>query len=726
MPKHDDLFLFTDVTGETPVTETVPADEPVSTTQDAPVLEAPVTEETPVIEEPAATKEATLEEQPAAEDPSAAEEVPTVEQPSQTEETPAATEDMLEEFRAPDVDTVKIIAPTFAGTADALTAAPKAKPVQKEEDLKDDVAMTTVFKASTATQTQTPDTAADEPTPVRKKNWFMRFLGAIIPHIGDDAFDVVRKLVMIVGILFFIGAATYLIDDMILIPINHDINTKYQQSLYTPNVEQELTQEEQNYNYPEGIDPAFKKLYYQNNDVRGWLIYQTTDGSSFDIRYPIVQSADNDYYLFHDFNGVYNKNGTLFFDYRNDIKSPTSENRNTIIYGHNMASGQMFAGLNLLLHSVNYARVAPTFTMNTIYEQAEYKVFAVMLVNNDPANGVPFGYLRTDFADNVDFASFLSEVMARSLYVYGDVDVRPDDEIVTLSTCTDTGLAHFNDGRTVVVARKVREGEDPSTDVSTINYNADVIMPYGWYQNQKLEPHKYYVDPTYNIEPLDTLMDFLSTSTNPSNKTTTSITFYTDKNGNTVTKPTTTTTTTGFNGTGLTSVQPTKPQMIMISVESTPVNYPVGSRFDFENTKVVAVYSDGSKKAINASQCGVTGFDSSKPGVCNLTVNYGSLYVNFSVNIVGEASTNPTASQPTTAQTAAPTTAAPTTQPTAPPTTTPAPTTITTTPAPTTITTTSTTVSTPPSYSTDFNETTTSTETVPPTTTTTGFSVEFN
>ena len=86
-----------------------------------------------------------------------------------------------------------------------------------------------------------------------------------------------------------------------------------------------------------------------------------------------------------------------------------------IIYGHNLSTGQMFTYLNKLITkpNKNYARSAPTMTMNTIYEQATYKVFAVMVVNNDAADGEPFRYLRTDFTDDNDFLRFVAEIRLR-------------------------------------------------------------------------------------------------------------------------------------------------------------------------------------------------------------------------------------------------------------------------------------------------------------------------
>ncbi|MGN0172529.1 MAG: sortase domain-bontaining protein [Acutalibacteraceae bacterium] len=558
---------------------------------------------------------------------------------------------IVDEFRSdrPKEEDVTIVPPLDAGAADALASVPKY--AKKSEKAGAEAAMSAASDnlIEDDVSTGTPLDAAVSHA-VKKKSLFMRFFGALVPHVGDGAFDVIRKCVMIAGILVFIGAATYLVDDLVLIPMQNTVLASSLQSQYDPNAEPQLNSEELNYVYPDGIDPSFKKLYYQNHDIRGWLSFHSSDGSTVNIDYPVMQSTDNDFYLYHDYHRTYNKNGSLFFDYRNDFSNKTASNQNAIIYGHNMASGQMFAGLNNFLDGVDYARTAPTFTMNTIYKKGEYKVFAVMVVNNSSADGVPFNYLRTDFADNVDFSAFLSEILARSLYVYGDVDLLPTDEIVTLSTCSEYGDVYFNDGRTVVVARRVRENESAATDVSKITVNDDVIMPYAWYVNQGMTPHAYYLDANYVIQPLDSLMAYIATSTNTGNNSTTALTIY--QSGGTfgllsshiststtamMTMPSAFTFTT-YSG------PPTTAPVRILSIDissSSRTEYTVGDSFDYAKTYIYANYSDGSRRPINSNYCAITGFDSSRPCTVLVTVHYGAVRDTFFVKVKAAPTTDP-------------------------------------------------------------------------------------
>ena len=61
------------------------------------------------------------------------------------------------------------------------------------------------------------------------------------------------------------------------------------------------------------------------------------------LNYPVTHTDNNEYYLNHLYDGTYNKVGCLFADYEN--RADFSD-RNTIIYGHNMRDGSMFALLN--------------------------------------------------------------------------------------------------------------------------------------------------------------------------------------------------------------------------------------------------------------------------------------------------------------------------------------------------------------------------------------------
>ena len=85
------------------------------------------------------------------------------------------------------------------------------------------------------------------------------------------------------------------------------------------------------------IKVDFAALQKVNPDVDGWIYCPGTV-----IDYPVMHGATNDTYLHHSYDKTYNASGSIFVDERNQryFADPV-----TILYGHHMASGAMFATL---------------------------------------------------------------------------------------------------------------------------------------------------------------------------------------------------------------------------------------------------------------------------------------------------------------------------------------------------------------------------------------------
>lgn len=323
------------------------------------------------------------------------------------------------------------------------------------------------------------------------------FLKNVIPVVGDTKREWVRKIVFLLSLLVFIGSAGYLMDDLWLQPLRTQHITESTREWYridknnTPVLQPEA---DDTTVYPEGIDPSFLSLYRRNNDVRAWLTFATTGDDLFNgaIDNPVVQTTDNEFYLSHNYLKQPEKAGTLYFDYRNDL-SLGGKNRNLLIYGHNLNSGLMFSKFNLLASgNVDYAKRLTTLTLDTWYgEHITYKVFAVMIINADMGQEPMFDYMRTEFTDG-SFMRFVGELRKRSLFDFNDVDIQETDEIITLSTCSNKRETHLKNARTVIVARRVREGEEKTVDTSKTVKNTDVLMPKMWYiETGKELPEEY-------------------------------------------------------------------------------------------------------------------------------------------------------------------------------------------------------------------------------------------
>lgn len=331
----------------------------------------------------------------------------------------------------------------------------------------------------------------DLPVVPKRRNPFVAMWESFklnLPAKGDAPGTLVRKCIFLLALVVLIVSLGYILVDVCLIPWrNNHLNDDLREQ-YDPENSQVITN---NPSYPEGMLAAFQALYDRNPDVRGWISFHATGKRDFlNIEYPIVYSGDNVKYLKTDFDGKKNKNGTVFFDEKNHIESPQDTNKALIVYGHNMASGQMFANLNKLMGSEYNARAAAQFTMSTLYERSDYQVISAMLTDEDEIAKWYCSVRRTEFSSDEDFLNYVQRLRDRSFFDY-PVEVKADDELALLVTCTGKSASKLDNGRMVIVARKMKPGDAP-TNVNKIQKNSDVIMPRSWYANQGLELHPYY------------------------------------------------------------------------------------------------------------------------------------------------------------------------------------------------------------------------------------------
>ena len=187
----------------------------------------------------------------------------------------------------------------------------------------------------------------------------------------------------------------------------------------------------------------YKKLYSQNKSLIGWIKIDDTN-----IDYPVMQTVNNEYYLDHNYDQKYDKNGSIFLDKDCDITNPGT---NMIIYGHHMKSGKMFGKLNLYSNQ-EYYQSHRYIQFDTIYEEGIYEVMYVFRSRVYNENDLVFKYYQFfEVSTPEEFDSYMNEMAKMSLYETG-VKATYGDKLITLSTCDNTE----DDGRFVVVAKKVK------------------------------------------------------------------------------------------------------------------------------------------------------------------------------------------------------------------------------------------------------------------------------
>lgn len=190
---------------------------------------------------------------------------------------------------------------------------------------------------------------------------------------------------------------------------------------------------------PEADIPAaidFDSLHEISEDAVAWIY--DPDG---EINYVIAQAKDNDYYLRRLLDGTDASGGTLFMDCRN---SGDLSDWNTVIYGHNMKNGTMFASL-LDYRSPVYYEEHPVMYLYTPGQRYRVELIAGYTTSvNDLIYSVPA--TKEDRNKILDHACKVSSFLS-------DVTVGDEDRLVTLSTCSYA----YDDARYVVIGRIVEE-----------------------------------------------------------------------------------------------------------------------------------------------------------------------------------------------------------------------------------------------------------------------------
>lgn len=156
----------------------------------------------------------------------------------------------------------------------------------------------------------------------------------------------------------------------------------------------------------------------------------------------IIRSAREKIILFHLADGTYNWNGCLFIDCENK-KDFTDDN--TIIYGHHMASGKMFASL-IKYADQTYYDAHPVMYLIIGEKQYQLEIFAGYVTTADSS-----AYM-INLGSKQEFAKWLREICGRFDFTANAMEIKTSDRIVTLSTCA----YNFEETR-YVIHRRLKE-----------------------------------------------------------------------------------------------------------------------------------------------------------------------------------------------------------------------------------------------------------------------------
>lgn len=173
----------------------------------------------------------------------------------------------------------------------------------------------------------------------------------------------------------------------------------------------------------------FEKLKKINKDIVAWIRIKDTN-----IDYPVLRAKKDDvsYYLHRDYKGDYLFAGSIYMEYCNQ---PDFSDRDTILYGHNMQTGTMFADLHKFesksffnKHKYMYIYTPDSIKKYEIYSAYEY---------DDRHIDNSFEHFRKNsmFKEYINYS--LNPTSAIVSNVRKGSKVTISDKLVTLSTCTN-------------------------------------------------------------------------------------------------------------------------------------------------------------------------------------------------------------------------------------------------------------------------------------------------
>ena len=166
-----------------------------------------------------------------------------------------------------------------------------------------------------------------------------------------------------------------------------------------------------------------------------------------------VVQRNNIYYLTHNYRGSLSDGGAVFLDKECAINTPPE---NLLLRGEGNVDGVSFAPLwQYQSGGIGFAAGACFAQLTTLYEDARYVLFSVIVADSDPAKPGYFDYAaHSTFDTDAQMMEYVQSAVDHSLYRFS-VSVEPSDRLLTLATVSSRG----NGKCLVLLFRMVREGE---------------------------------------------------------------------------------------------------------------------------------------------------------------------------------------------------------------------------------------------------------------------------
>ena len=176
----------------------------------------------------------------------------------------------------------------------------------------------------------------------------------------------------------------------------------------------------------------WKALSEINPDIVAWIYVPGTP-----INYPVVQGSDDDYYLYHDFEGTQRaiaQSGCIFMKASN---SPTFTDMGTFIFGHHLNDGSMFAAI---ADESTFVDGRPIYLFTP---QGNMQLSPFALIHCAGTESL----IQTSFGSKGALTSYMAEKVSRSVVAFKHSrDPSAIDRFIALSTCDN----QYTDGRYIL------------------------------------------------------------------------------------------------------------------------------------------------------------------------------------------------------------------------------------------------------------------------------------
>ena len=182
------------------------------------------------------------------------------------------------------------------------------------------------------------------------------------------------------------------------------------------------------------------KQEYDNNDLKGYIEFKANNK-----KFPIMQTTNNEYYLYHTPDNKQSNKGSIFLDYRVNIDT----SKKLIIYGHSSRTKDFPFNFLKNYHDAEYYQNNKYIDIITGTTTKRYEIFSVYVETED------FSYMNTNFADDQDYLNHINDLKEKSIYKT-KTNLSKEDEILIIQTCsTHNDYQKYKNKYLLIISRRV-------------------------------------------------------------------------------------------------------------------------------------------------------------------------------------------------------------------------------------------------------------------------------